>query len=116
MARALVVFQREGSHPLAWLLHREYRHCFACIDDGLYWTLVDARDGLPLVKTLCASDHDLIGFYRSKGYVVMETEQGPGIRGPFCIANCVGLVKATLGIRAPFCWTPRQLYMHMRNR
>lgn len=116
MARALVVFQRDNTHPLAWLLHPEFRHCFCAIDDGLYWVVVDGCRGLPVVKVAVASDYDLAGYYRAKGHAVVEAERGQGIRGPLAAANCVGLVKSVLGIRAPFIWTPRQLFHHLRSR
>lgn len=113
--RAIVVFQREGSHPLGFLLHPEFKHCFACIDDGLYWIVVDGRDGQALVRVAAASGFDLAGYYRAKGFRVVEATAGPGIRGPLLVANCVGVVKAVLGIR---CWavTPWQLYRYLRKQ
>ena len=75
---------------------------------------MDATNGVPLIKVLERSDFDLAAFYREEGYVVVETEQSPlPIRCPFSVANCVGLIKAALAIRAPFAITPWQLYRHL---
>jgi len=114
--RAVVGFTDESGHRFGRLLRPGFRHCFVAIDDGLYWILLDAREPVPTVKTLASSDFDLLAFWRDKGYCAIEvTRAGRGIRGPLVAANCVGLTKAVLGIRAPLCVTPRQLYNRLRR-
>jgi hypothetical protein len=112
--KALVCFHDPAGARLPWLLKRGFRHCFACVLDGEHWLLVDGANGVPLVKLLQQADFDLAQFYREEGYTVVETAQGAQpIRCPFSLANCVGLVKAVLAIRAPFTFTPWQLYRHI---
>jgi len=93
-----------------------FRHVFCAVDDGAYWVMFDARDGKPVVQVVQASAYDLAGFYRSKGYTVVETGQGQPLRGPFAVANCVGLCKAICAIRAPFALTPFQLFKHLMRK
>jgi len=115
--RALAVFYDPEGARFQWLLKPGFRHVFCCLDDGRYWTMFDARDGRPVVQTVQASDYDLKGYFEGEGYTVVETEQGRPLRTPLVVANCVGLVKAVLAVRAPFAFTPFQLYRHlMRTR
>jgi hypothetical protein len=112
--KAIVCFYDPAGARLPWLLKRGFRHCFACVRDGDYWILVDGAAGVPQVKLLAQADFDLAQFYRTEGYTVVETAQrAQPIRCPFSVANCVGLVKAVLAIRAPFAITPHQLYRHL---
>ena len=109
------MFTSEGVHPLEWLLHPRFRHCFAAIDDGLYWIVADGCSGRAAMKVAAESGFDLAAWYRERGHVVIETTAGPGLRGPWALVNCVGLCKAVLGIRAPFCWTPYRLWKRLRR-
>ena len=113
--RALVVFFDPEGARFEWLLKPGFRHVFACIDDGRYWTLFDARDARPVVQTIEESDFDLHGYFEEQGYVVVETDQGPPLRTPLIVANCVGFIKAVLCIHAPLAQTPYQLYKFLRK-
>lgn len=111
--RALVVFFDPEGARFQWLLKPGFRHVFACIDDGNYWTLFDARDARPVVQTVHASDYDVRGYFEEQGYVVVEVEQGAPLKTPLIVANCVGFIKAVLCIHAPLAQTPYQLYRHL---
>lgn len=96
------------------MLKPGFRHCFVCLRDGDYWLLVDAALGVPLIKVLQQADFGLAAFYRELGFTVVETTQNEQpIRCPVSLASCVGVVKAVLAIRAPFVWSPYQLYKHL---
>jgi hypothetical protein len=113
--RCLVVFHDHGEHCLKALLKPGFRHCFVAVQSDGYWIEIDARDGLPAVKVQCAADYDLAGFYRDNGgFSVIETCQSarPPV-GPLSAANCVGMAKAILGLRAPLALTPYQLYRRL---
>lgn len=112
---ALAIFCDDDAHPLHWLLKPGFRHCFCAVSDGAYWIKVDGMDGRPAVKVVERAGFDLAAFYRNEGYTVVEVEQGPGPRAPLAFANCVGMVKAALGIRAPFVWTPHGLYRFLKR-
>lgn len=112
-----MVFRDECNRWYAAALKRGFRHVFCLIDDGRYWVLVDGLMGVPIVTAAAPSDYDAAGWYREQGFAVIEMERGsePPL-GPFIAANCVGMVKVALGIRAPFAFTPYQLYRSMRKR
>jgi hypothetical protein len=114
--RALVGFGESAGHPLARFLKPGFKHCFcALLTDRDLWILVDGLAGVPTVRYLTAVDgFDLAAFWREKGYTVVETEQRTRpLRAPMVHANCVGLVKAMLCIRAPLALTPYRLYLHL---
>lgn len=113
---ALVVFHDHGCHLLDPLLKRGFRHVFCCISQGDYWILIDGMAGKPMVKVVAGTQIDLAAFYRNEGYTVVSVNEGPGVRSPLAVANCVGIVKAVLGLRAPFVWTPYQLYKFLRRQ
>lgn len=78
---------------------------------------LDGKAGLPVVEIICGSAFDLGGFYREKGYTVIETAQrGRVPLFPLLPANCVGLVRGVLAIGAPWVLTPWQLYRHLTRR
>jgi len=109
-----VVFRPDGDdHPLA--RYMRLKHVFLAYDDGRAWIRVDAESGVPVVSYLTASDgFDLETFYRSKGYKVL-TGLLPDGRAPapwLVLGNCVGMVKAFLGIRS-WAITPYGLYRHL---
>jgi len=110
--KALAVFLDPENARYKWLLKPGFRHVFACLNDGTYWTMFDPRDGRPVVQTVEAADYDLRGFFEAQGYTVIETEQGEPIGSLFAVANCVGFVKALLCIRS-FAQTPYQLYRYL---
>lgn len=112
--KALVVFHDEGCHPLGKYLRKGFKHCFVVAEANGCLVRLDGMDGKPVLDVVCRSDYDLATFYRRAGYTVVETHQRrrPPV-GPFMLANCVGLVKAFLCIRAPFVFTPYALYRHL---
>lgn len=113
--KALVVFHDHGNHMLAWMLKKGFKHVFVvvCIDDQ--WVLIDGRAGVPVIEHIPADYVDLAEFYRAEGFTVIETEQRTKPpRSPFAIANCVGLVKATLSIRSN-ALTPYGLYKYLKR-
>lgn len=111
--RALVVFAgRAGVWWLRWL-KPGFRHCFAAVDDGTAWLTVD-----PLLHRLevrasgFPSGFDLAGEYRRMNLVVLEIRP-PHVAlrcAPLGIFTCVETVKRLLGLRAPWVFTPWQLY------
>ena len=113
--KALAVFSDPESARFKWLLKPGDRHVFACLNDDTYWTMFDWRNGCPVVQTVEAASFDLKGFFEAKTYRVVEVDQGPPIRAPFIVNNCVGMTKMVLCIRAPFAQTPYGLFCHLRG-
>ena len=114
--KALAVFHDHGTHFLAPLLKRGFRHVFVVLQNGNYWIRVDGMTGVPDVEVVAGADCDLATFYRAEGFVVKEVDVGESPPfGPFIFANCVGLSKTLLGIRKLFIVTPHGLYRYLRN-
>ena len=113
--RAIVCFHDHGCHILSRLLKPGFKHVFVAVHNGNYWIMIDGRAGVPVVEVVAPDDFDLAGFYRDEGFTVIETQQRAlPPRGPFAIANCVGLAKAILSIRSTAI-TPYALYRYLRT-
>ena len=115
MTNAVVVFTNTGEHPLAPLLKPGFRHCFVVVQDTKGpWILVDPADGVPRLSVIGLEDFDVASFYRGMGLTVVET---PVVSAPFylplTVSNCVGMVKAVIGLRAPLIVTPYGLYRRL---
>jgi hypothetical protein len=112
--KALVCFYDPIDTRLQWLLKPGFRHVFCVMDDGEYRIVYDALDGRPHTKAYPHALADLAKHYRSEGYTVVETRMGDRpLTAPLAIANCVGLVKAMCAIKAPFVYSPYQLYKYL---
>lgn len=62
-------------------------------------------------------DFDLAGFWRDEGLPVVKCTVNSGVRlSPFILPTCIELVKRTLGIRAPWVLTSRQLYRYLERK
>ena len=105
--------EADPGHVLDFLLHPDFRHCFVALATDEAWIRLDAVAGQVVCEIVAPADYDLPTYYRAQGIKVIETEQGPGVVGPFVPANCVGLVRAVLGIRAPLAFTPYRLYRRL---
>lgn len=107
------MFHGNGAHPLSWVLKPGFRHVFAAIRSDNCWIVIDSAEGLPF---FCATQvDDLAGFYRDQGFTVIGIERREAIRSLAVPSNCVGLVKASVGIRS-WAVTPWQLYKHLTRR
>lgn len=113
--KALAVFHGHGCHVLSRFLKPGFSHVFVAVRTGNYWVMIDGRAGVPVIEVVAPSDFDLVGFYRDQGFTVIETQQRAlPPRGPFAIANCVGLAAAILSIRSTAI-TPYRLYRYLRK-
>ena len=111
LARAIVVFQEDSNHPLRRILKPGFRHCAVAIESGNYWVVIDPRPAAPRINVVSDSKFDLAAFYRAAGYTAVETKvANTPFRSPLALTNCVGVVKALIGIRKPFVVTPYRLF------
>lgn len=120
--RALVVFHDNSDHWLAGFLRPGFAHCLVCIlverDGQAWWLSIDPGKGVPEIAVECGPDGDLRGYYEDLGCMVLEVERCAFPRPPrwsWALANCVGVVKYVLGIRAPFVITPYQLFKRLKR-
>lgn len=110
----LVVFYDPHETRLQWLLKPGFCHVFCVMDDGDFRIVYDALDGRPHTKAHQNSLDEMAEFYRARGFTVVETKMGDKpLTAPLAIANCVGLVKAMCAIKAPFIYSPYQLYKYL---
>jgi hypothetical protein len=114
---ALVVFADHAD--CAWLtfLRRGFRHCFVVLRAGSLWLACEPlKDRIELDALALPPEFDLAAFYAGKGHRVLQgCRPPPRPRQAFAPAplTCVTVVKRLLGIRAPWVWTPWQLYAHL---
>lgn len=115
MTDAVVIFTDDSGHPLAPWLKAGFRHCFVAVrDEKGPWLLIDPKNGTPTISVIGLNDFDVAGFYREMGLTAVETQRtNEPFFFPWTIANCVGMVKAVLGIRAPLVVTPYGLYRRL---
>ena len=100
------------------LLGRDgFRHCFVVLPSDDYWILLDGTAGLPRLMVIGGTDDNAAAYFKREGLTFVEISfQKRGLLvWPWMFHNCVGAVKAVLGIRAPWVWTPWQLYRHLRK-
>ena len=116
---ALVVFQDHSGHPLDFLLHKDFKHCFVCVQSGAYWIEVNNIKNEQKIRVMSGTDFDMENFYRNQGNIVVLTRQRASkpsrlniFYGSLMVANCVGMVKSVLSINT-FDWTPYQLYKEL---
>ena len=111
--RALVVFA--GHADLWWLrlLKPGFRHCFVALGDGRIWVSIEPLSHCTeVVVTPVHGPFDLAAHYRAQGLTVVETvvRNVPSTPMPWRPFTCVEGVKRVLGLRAPWVWTPWDLY------
>ena len=71
-------------------------------------------DGVPHLSMIGLEDFDVASFYRDMGLTVVETRcANRPFLFPFTVANCVGVVKSVIGMRAPLVVTPHALYRRL---
>jgi hypothetical protein len=123
---ALVCFSGRSDVPLARLLRPGFRHCFCLLRGPAGWLLIDPRcDRLEVRLLPDAPAARLIGHFARAGCRTVPlagaapatTPRGlarfaAGLPGPY---SCVGVVKRTLGLRAPGVLTPYALYRHVEK-
>ena len=117
--RALAVFS--GKADLRWLglLRPGFRHCFVALEEAGRWITVDPLAGYTdiAVQPVPAA-FDLAGFYRERGFTVVETRRRRRFRpAPLLPATCVETAKRVLGIASWRVLTPGQLHdFLLRNK
>lgn len=113
--QALVVFSDDA--PLWWLrlLKRGFRHCFIVLTSGNDWLMVEPLSNGTFVQSLGVPAHyDVKGWFESHGLIVVATTIRNDDRlAPLRFYSCVEEVKRILRLRAPWAFTPYQLYRHL---
>ena len=111
--KATLIFrQADYSKILNWILKDGFSHVLVVIHKPHLDVLIDPRIGYTEV-TVYPSNTDFSDL-GEKITVTVEAEV-TRLRGIFGLLNCVEQVKAFLGIRDKFIFTPYQLYRKLKN-
>ena len=106
-----VVFKKENTHWLSWLLHSDIQHCLVIKPSfGKYIVHEKIKGKLRVynVETI----NDIIGPTDiTVGYMQKEASNSL-----FMLNTCVGHTKKMLGIDKPFVWTPYQLFKLIQHK
>jgi hypothetical protein len=104
-----------------WLqsLRRGFRHCFVALEHGSAWLVCDSlKSHMELTLLDLPETFDLGRHYASQGHRVLVGRIGlqvPQTGVAFAPLTCVNVAKRLLAIRAPWVWTPWQLFCHLLN-
>ena len=104
-----------------WLqsLTRGFRHCFVALEHGPAWLVCDSlKSHMELTLLDLPEAFDLGKYYANQGHRVLVGRIGPQVpRIAIALAplTCVSVAKRLLAIRAPWVWTPWQLFSHLLN-
>ena len=111
--KATLIFRQANySRILNWFLKDGYSHVLIVVHKPNADVLIDPRIGYTEVTVYPPNtDFSDLG---EKITVNVETQVGR-LRGIFGLLNCVEQVKAFLGIRDKFIFTPYQLYRKLKN-
>ncbi len=112
--KALVAFNDNGAQWTARFLKPGFSHVFVALLGEHGWIVVEGESGNPTALIVCAADYDLKAFYEARGCTVVETVVQHRRHRPRLVAGtCLGLVKAFIGVGAPWIVTPHQLYRYL---
>lgn len=104
-------------HWIFRFIDSELQHCYAVKESegGEFWIVLDSKNAFTQVKLVAKSIHPHIRSMSPDGVVLkVRAKINPSLnRHTLCILNCVELVKSVLGIKAFWCWTPKQLYKRL---
>lgn len=115
--RALVVFDGTKRHTLSPFLDPDFQHCFVAVQMEHAWVVMDGGFRNTHINSVAPTNFDLKSHYENHGYIVHQMLIRPvETINPLMIGSCVGMVKRVIGIRAPFVWTPLQLYRHLERK
>jgi hypothetical protein len=118
-----VIFPAPRQPPRWWqrALHPAYRHCLALRADGDDRSLVidHIAAGLQVDTVYLPAPQLLAQMQTALTAAVLLVPPGQAQRARPCLLrpsmSCVEVVKAALGIAAPWVITPRQLAQHLRR-
>lgn len=114
---AFVYFTDKSELPWLRFLRRGFRHCEVALrgDDGSW---IGAKGVLGSLELLpLGRDFDPIAFAEARQDCRIVPVADVGKRGGLVLfGSCVGFTKALLGIKAPFVFTPWQLFNYLQAR
>lgn len=100
-------------HWVFKLMHKDYGHVYAVRDLNDYqWLVVQPRINIVDIKIMLKSQYPHIKMITGPDAKVLKVESvfNPRARGTFNWFNCVEQVKALIGVKSFWTWTPKQLH------
>ena len=98
-------------------LQTEFQHCYAVKSSpgDEFWIIVDSKNSYTDVTIKSKMDYPHIRELAPNCVILsIKAIMDPtDYRYTLCVFNCVEVVKALLGIRSFWCWTPYQLYKRL---
>lgn len=116
--KALVVFA--GRADLKWLrvLKPGFRHCFVTLRQADRWVVYNPLSHYTEIQLLGGyGAAELADWFRGQGLRVVSCDlrEAPRVPAPWRPYTCVEAVKRVLGLRAPWIFTPWQLYRFLKD-
>lgn len=105
-------------HWVQKFLHKDFQHCYAfkLSPGGKFFMLVDPIRSYTMVDLIPASNEAFEELTENVTFLtVIATIDLMKDRGHFCRFNCVEMVKALIGLKSFWTFTPRQLYRRLKN-
>lgn len=119
--RAVVVFSAQAEVGILRWLRPGFRHCFVVLRRGGAWVVIDPLAHCTLVdlapSSLAGTAEDVAALYGRRDLVaqVVAVRAVPQRMAPLRPHTCVEVVKRVIGRRAPWVFTPWQLYCALLN-
>ena len=115
-----VIFKKSPlKHWVFNWLDSEIQHCYAVKESpgGEFWIVIDAKNSVTEVQLLSKIDYPHIRCIEPDSVIlsIRAIIDPSNYRHTLCVFNCVEQVKALLGIRAFWIWTPYQLYKRLNH-
>lgn len=115
---AVVAFTNAAGLPWLRLLRPGFRHCFAAINDGRHWLVIDPLSSvLELSVAAVGAEVDLAALLTGQGLTVVTAPVRRGLTkpAPWAPFTCVETVKRALGLHHRWVITPWQLYRRLSS-
>ena len=100
-------------HWIWRLVDKSMGHVYAVQDLNDYqWLLIQPRNNYTEVKILLKSQYPFINAIADKDDKIIKVKASPTLkpRGTLNWFTCVEQVKALIGVKSFWTWTPKQLY------
>lgn len=113
-----IIFRKTDlKHWVFKLLDPEFQHCYAVKESpgGEFWIILDSKNCYTDVRLESKINYPHIRSLDPDSVIlsIRAIIEPNNYRYTLCVFNCVELCKSVLGIRAFWCWTPRQLYKRL---
>ena len=120
-AEWMIVFcKAKGTNIVTPFLQEGFTHCYAMkkSEGGLMWHIVDSMMSHLTIEMQTVDNYPHARAYAGRDAVILPVTAKIDInkmRGTLGIFNCVEVVKALLGIKETWVWTPYQLFKYLKG-